>query len=718
MIFYKIFESLKDFLFIDIFKNFESDEGLVMIINNNINTKHDRTEILLGLVNFISNKNFNKYKFVYIITLFPKNYIMKISPTNLLDDFINKILNIRFCKKVPLYGLQMDIQIPSDVSGDTKIYYFDKNPPGHMQINLCSPINTIFANYIHEYLLFDISEEKLVENAYKNALKGIHSNNVYINEPFLNFSDGKKTMHYLGHDHEFVVGHITNHAKMYSRVPNLEFTKTNNIENQKQLFSYLLTIYLKYRTNLNYIIPILKTGIGELELLLKTYPSYNVFIDEFNKCVFKQDCLNAVHSELFQKYYEKNKYIKPVKGVNRKEIELDNEMCSQVEIIVENINEKSLEFYKCVSTLIDWGDAITNNDCIGILISINTNKIPKNGTYIDGIVVNEVTTCFMLSSEYIKKLHEQEFDGNITNLHILGESNINMLLPIYINNQHWLKCQRYIPTIFGMAIARNAALYSENMLKIYYNILMNYSYGMFFTQDAISWNKNWVQCWVSLFRTCYQISFDKKYYKGFQKYIDNLKQYDNYITLCGQMISINYKNPAIIYNIMESVIMKKIIKYIDTKSIGVLELFEENDQSIYLEIQNIVEEQQYIKYIFETLITTLFIISMIKDVWNGFDDIIKELNIKDSMLNENMTDNIFEYCCTFKNLSNEEKVQILINKKKLPIINIFDNKHLTKKLKYHYDINPPTKKSLEQNSLKNQTVNNIDNDYDYSNNSF
>lgn len=263
-----------------------------------------------------------------------------------------------------------------------------------------------------------------------------------------------------------------------------------------------------------------------------------------------------------------------------------------------------------------------------------------------------------------------------------------LCLPLYINKNHWKMCENYNDTILPIFFSTGLYEKSPKVLNIYYSVLTFYSQNMFFTNDILNWDKKWIKIWIMLFYTCYHISFENKYYKGFEKYLESIlikKQFRNNSMMFGQAISVNYKNYNMLYNVFECEVLTTMISYIKNKAIEIKELIMENDPNISQELNTIFKTNIRIENCVNNFITASFISSMLKDVTGGIEILIKDIERKSLIDEENeIVLNFYDYCETFRGLEIENKIQILVNKSKIPVNNIFQQKYLTNKIVSHF----------------------------------
>jgi hypothetical protein len=631
-----VFDKLNKFLFGNAIKNVNTCESVTIVIENIGDNRNDMT---LSFTNYYLTHNFDKYKTIYIMTLFPKPYLFIISQ-NTIENYIDVLLNIRYCEAINMKFFS-EIKLQPCITEDTFLYVFsDRGLTCIPKIYLTNgkQLQPVIERKKIDYL----NNQSAELTSYKDALVGKYAHKIEFKSNSVKFYNGSNQISYSGNDHEFFMAQITNNTFCFVNSENF-VASLDNEENQKKLFSCMLLLYMKYNAIPNYISDVIESGLNNTQLL---NPKYNSLKNELKKYLHRHKCMKSIIDEI-------------VNSTNK------------IEIILTNKNSE--EFYK-----------IQNNSCVGLCLNINTTNSQYNGTCIDLINIIDGKTTFIPVQNYFDELKEKKYiHKNV----FLNQS--NFVLPIYLNNLHWKASQPYIKKIFEIVFTKASSNYSENMMKFYYHALTYYSRGMFFTKNIVNWDVNWINCWLSLFHTCYHISLVNNYHKGFQKYISKMMSINNlknYSTIFGQMISINYKNPVPMYNIIESIIVTKLIHHIDNTAVGLKELIEENDPNLNMELENAMKTIHSITHAIESYIAILFTLSMIKDILGGISELCKELDESDGFIETNTSRKLYDYCETFRELPIENKIQILVNKKRIPIDNIFQLKTLCKKIKYHYSL--------------------------------
>lgn len=665
------FTNLPNFLFLNFKKQIENTEKTyVLIINNAVNFQVKRFDIISNLTQMYINDNLHEYKNLYVITLFPKQHLFSFE--NTIENFIDVLTDVRFCEqihKTHLTQIILPTELKINKNDVVHTFTFENDIPIYLSDKITKLKSTNSNLFTTSYCI------NLEQSGYKNAvINKIHNGNnvnnnkqkIHFKQNGLKFQNGLDNIHYLGFNNEFILAKIKDFHKIVSFVECLTVEKIETRQEQKKLFAYVFQAYLKYFSNLEYIRDLLTET---LPILKKANPKYSFIVAEIKKHIEKTS-VDDVCNELLMK-------ISNMREKNDKN-NLQN---------VKNV--LSLDFYKSSVNNKNWQQILMDNDVISITLDITSKNLNETGTCVDLAHVNNIGKHFLSSNLFLEEICLSKFE----NLEIgvkHGLSITNCVLPIYINKKHWEMSSFYTKTILGIFFTKDPSKYTENMLKLYYHILSFSTTNLFFTKNIVNWNIEAINQWFAIFYTCYQISKEMHYYKGFQKYIENIIRCGNvngFSQIFGQVLSINYKNTQVLYSLIETYVMTKLLKYIDKESIGIKELIEDKDPSLELELENIVKSNTQITNSIECYMSTLFVLAMFKDLTEGLDNIIDELDTSDGMVTSDTATKFYEYCETFKELSLENKLQILVNKRKIPIENIFELKYLTKKVILHYESN-------------------------------
>lgn len=621
-----MFNKLKNFLFIDTVKDKNVYESTVMIIDN-VNDKFtSRIDMTLGLINYYFNNNFDKYSTIYILTMQPKNYMMTIFP-NTLENYIEALLNIRYCDQLSV-NFFSEIRLHQQITEKSVVFIFSKRGSVCIPKIYLHDSKECFPTTVVKNLSYDdyISAEQM---SYKDVATIPIKNKFYFKNKFIKFINASDTILHSPYDHDIFVANVTD-EKFIMSVDDDIILDLTEVKNQKKLFSCLIISYIKYKTNPSYISNLIKNSLDHLQLL---EPKYNFLKNELHKYINKNNLTSYISANLYD--------------------------------VADNViinNRTALDFYN-----------ICDGQCVGIQMNIRANMSSCNF-----VRVAECFTEFFSLANYVKILDQKKYDCR---QYIVNTT--NFILPVYVNKSHWEASLKYITKIFPLVLTHDFREYSENLLNVYYSVLVYYSRKLFFVGNIVNWNERWINCWIALFYTCYHISANNKYYKGFEKYISKKQTY-NCPTILGQAISINYKNYIMLYNVVEHEILSKLINHIEKEAVGLKELIMENDSNLTTELEIASKNVIAIKEITESFIATSFVLAMIKDILEGISDICAELELSDGVLNQNITKKLYDYCETFRELETENKIQILVNKNKIPIENIFQSKTLCKKIKSHY----------------------------------
>lgn len=359
--------------------------------------------------------------------------------------------------------------------------------------------------------------------------------------------------------------HIEPHIIIKNDINDFEnFVMINNInivlENRPdQIIFKMCELYNMFQrdtknSNKNNLGLVVKTHNDIITHMDKTeLKKYKLLANNFNEFVYYNQIKNTKRSEFNS--YLKNLNIDHISCKKYSKM-TKIKLCTTSEKIQKNIekkskdhydeilkNEKFNEFYT-TQNLTNWKDESVKKSCIGLLLNVHIENYNRTGKYIDNIFIIKSSDQNMGKIESAKKylenlMNDENFDGTTHNT-IIKE---NLFLPLYINDTHWKISREYIPLFMSLFFTNTTEMYSEQMINLYFVILINYFNYLTTIQD-IELKKEKINIWIGLFRTCHQISIEMKYHKGLLNYIQSIEINNNnkikniqIIKMIGQILS-------------------------------------------------------------------------------------------------------------------------------------------------------------------------------------
>ncbi len=257
-------------------------------------------------------------------------------------------------------------------------------------------------------------------------------------------------------------------------------------------------------------------------------------------------------------------------------------------IVKESILDDSVNFLTSNLTISDWVDEYNELNPFGFLVKFNLSKfaykglIDENSTLVKwypNLVVSSISNnCVSLNDYYqlvlsgLDDVNENSFeDGEehkivsqkeslklndftiIDKVH--GDSNI--LLPIYINKNHWNLTKLF--WTYHMSLIFNTFEYNYNkkMDNIYYLVMLK-NFNML--NDPAKYNNNLVKVFIYYLRTCIELMIENKYINSVQNEVVRLHNQLTVITKSNLTLPTNPSNENLRINSINFMI--RIIQWI------------------------------------------------------------------------------------------------------------------------------------------------------------
>lgn len=257
-------------------------------------------------------------------------------------------------------------------------------------------------------------------------------------------------------------------------------------------------------------------------------------------------------------------------------------------------NDNSTNYLYSSTTMTNWKQEYENFNPFGLLVKYNTSNFSYRGIYENNILttypnimISSVSNNWLSLFDYYQ-LVSAEIDSStktkfnireytfVDNLH--GDTNI--ILPIYINFQHWELVKKYWS--YHMSFINDAFEfdYVKKMDNIYFltigkmiNIISN-----------TKCNQNIIRLFFYILRTCIQICIDNKYS------YNNKVNYDKYLNLLLDSDNLSSFNKLFIEYLI------RVIQSILTSTIKKEELSEDMNKLINIYTRHLINTEYTVEY--------------------------------------------------------------------------------------------------------------------------
>ena len=520
-----IYNTLKRWLIYDIINmkyNLKILNDIILIktcpnfIETKLNVLNDYNDIL-NIISNINNILYKKYTICDFSNIklilekiieyekdnlnYPCKYLI-ITSINNLNYYNDEIIKNYFDK----INNQIDIINISNypflnkISDKINEYFIDRK-----KIKIESIINDKIFN-----TKFNIDDIKLINNY---NLEQINIDDMYNIISYFNLLHKIEIMIYNNINNNIIDDDILSNFAKYLRI---KCYSKNNQDN-------LINIIKCYQNNIRNIINSLFKKIFILPI--------NKLNEQLSNSYFKYilEFYELIYPLIFKNYIDKN-----IKGYK-----INNNMTS--EIIFNKFNlinlidivDDSLEFTNSSLSLTNWVEEYNNFNPVGILIKYDVHKYSYKGlidsystivnTYPNMVinsVINNWTSIYdyyqiiLLDIDPNNNVDDQTKNTEIFNINdfIITDNlfgNTNVLLPMYINKNHWNLVKslwKYHITFINNSFEFE---YVKKMDNIYYLVLLK-NYNTIINDPKNISNQN-LRLFIYILRTCLQLSLDNKY---------------------------------------------------------------------------------------------------------------------------------------------------------------------------------------------------------------
>jgi hypothetical protein len=349
--------------------------------------------------------------------------------------------------------------------------------------------------------------------------------------------------------------------------------------------------------NLSWIFVKLKTFTLKLASTMDSFSiddkTNNEMVNLFN--TYRQNTFqNANKNYMTVSRINKNKNL--VSGITKiDDIIESNEFADFIKVHDELVDQydtetsfiKSCEIFNSLFTLSNWYDEIKNKSSLGLLISITRDEMTKLGIGVSKPIVHNITASYIPVKDYLeasvdffkKNTINGENFGELNGKNIILDKvmgNGNAVVPLFINKQHWKITKTYLEALLGIILADNPLLYTPSHLNFMFFLLTDMTRKAFTNENILS--EAWLQCYMALWRTCCEISYEKGYHKGIHTLINdfinspikrlNARPFDHDVLL-GQILSTGCKFNEETINKICKIIYEDLIRRRTSKSYGI-----------------------------------------------------------------------------------------------------------------------------------------------------
>jgi hypothetical protein len=609
-------------------------------------------------INIFCNLKNNKLtkKTTDYMNILAENY--KVIINLIRDDAFNNYVNINdfvcdvgisvkeFYKNIILSGLLFSAGIKNNLvniklEGGT---LFGTNI-STINVDTISHKNILINNSVEKVMINDINYEIVQhsENNFNDILDGIYfilknnieldiKSDVFIKNKLINFINLK--------DHEEVKHKAT---IIYQEFKKKSFGKIKNTLDTIDLDNENIKIIIEY-------------GKKSLDERLKL--NNNLITNNINSIVKTSDITNKI-----KKFVD------------------DHENSENIKFL------ESCEFFNSPITLSNWFEELSNDNCIGLLINLESNGLAKMGFNCHDIKIQNITNSYLSVIDFINMSMEffnksgGKF-GNLNNKTILDGMAIgksNAVIPIYINKYHWIVVNKYLNPLLGTIVSHNPFNFNKKHKSIYYTIFIDMTKKLF-DNEKKHLNSNYIKTYIAMLRTCAEICFENKYNHGIRKlvnsYLSNCSVRMNiskdkfpYDKLCSQIIVTGYIIPendmkSLIQYLVEEIIRTrvKIDNYENTYIDYIASL---DDKQIESDIDSLIFElnNRISNYDIQSLVSFYKINNLMKEIINihgSYSKFIKQLEDDYGLLNDKTCDKIMNIVSNNLNNSNY-KIEELYN---------------------------------------------------------
>ncbi|MBA42717.1 MAG: hypothetical protein CMF62_01765 [Magnetococcales bacterium] len=425
------------------------------------------------------------------------------------------------------------------------------------------------------------------------------------------------------------LGLITNH-KLFDNISDVDFfKKLINMTSEKSFYGK------------EYLLEIMKKKLVSSEL----YNIGKIKDNELKDIILEN--LKETSGDKIDKVY---KNINEIKIFDTIQKTLEDDYYNEKLEELQEQQSDSKNYYTSILSMSNWVDELESGSGIGLIINIQTTKLGEKG-YSYSELSFDITNRYCSIEDYILSLKK---NTNIKDKQLVNSyDDGNCILPIYIQKNHWRISKHYVNMMLGLSLVENSLGYTKNHHKFYFYALINYTRNIVVSKD---FKVDSIKTLMVFWRTCVQISIDKKYIRGIHKltndFMNNPKNrvmnsLSDVMIMLGQIVTsgMNINIPKLKYYLIEESIRislkKKIYKSVNLNGFVKKILSSEDRYETFINF-NLEELNCFKKPIemIESGIKLLQVIHLLIKKFKNFSSLMKYFEKEHSIIDDHIVEEI------------------------------------------------------------------------------
>lgn len=267
----------------------------------------------------------------------------------------------------------------------------------------------------------------------------------------------------------------------------------------------------KFLHSLNYLNLIPKDELDNLSQLVSSANCmFNVYQNNVVHIQLEQTNSTNLPDNLFLKSFKTTPNYMTTKQsktfvsnrIRSEKLKLDQlDLLDLTDLETNNLFIKSLDQIVSPISLSSWYDEYLSKSCLGLLVKIESEYSDKMGWTCDTIKTNITNT--LIGREQIYDGHEffwqknSRLDNGKMEQSLISGSAIgsgNSMIPLYINQYHWIWGSKYLEELVSIGITQNPYLFKPIMFGVYAHVLLGLISDQI--QNGSTYNGIRTICWV------------------------------------------------------------------------------------------------------------------------------------------------------------------------------------------------------------------------------